>query len=335
MDAAEIALSAAADQTWDREGVPHAFGRLRRELFAAVAAHEDRDGHDAEAALATSLMQAERLLRSLTSRERATMQAPLDAFTHLARTFLDRHRATLAQRVGEDELARYIEAQARAQFEEEMKTWSRQNQPLIQAIRDGDDDTVHAPADPTANGTPATQTPTPAPAAELTDEAGQDTITSNSMPQGRWILGEDRPAPYDTDHEHDSATAAREALHAKRTQSLVDEADPQLQQEVAVLTAQARTDEQLLSNLPHHASSAAEVPQAPALWAWLEQRAQDMSPRLRRVLHSDVGPTGDLVGLFGTMQRTLRDAAPADAPAQLMPLPSAGTERPGRWKPWA
>ncbi|MET9110525.1 hypothetical protein, partial [Streptomyces zhihengii] len=128
------------------------------------------------------------------------------------------------------------------------------------------------------------------------------------------------------------STAAR---HAKRTQSLVDEADPQLQREVAVLTAQARTDEQLLSNLPHHASSAAAVPKAPALWAWLEQRAQDMSPRLRRVLHSDVGPTGDLVGLFGTMQRTLRDAAPADAPAQLMPLPSAGTELPGRWKPWA
>src|SRR5690606_1665777 len=127
------------------------------------------------------------------------------------------------------------------------------------------------------------------------------------------------------------STAAR---HAERTQSLVDEADPQLQQEVAALTAQARTDEQLLSTI-HHASSTAEVPQAPALWAWLEQREPDMSPRLRRVLHSDIGPTGDFVGLFGTMSRTLREAAPADAPAQLSPLPSAGTELPGRWQPWA
>src|SRR5690606_3122981 len=221
VDAAEIALSAAAYETWDRGAVPRAFDQLRRELFAAVAAHEDRDGHDTEAALTKSLMQAERLLRSLKGRDRATMQAPLNAFTGLARTFLDRHRATLAQRAGENDLARSIEAQARAQFEEEMKTWSQNNQPLIQAIRDGDDDTVCAltAADPTANDTPATQTPTPAPADELTDDAGQDTVTSDDpMSQARWILGEDRPAPYATDNEHESATAAREALHALHDQ---------------------------------------------------------------------------------------------------------------------
>ncbi|MFE1781109.1 helicase-related protein, partial [Streptomyces sp. NPDC059506] len=225
VDAAEIALSAAANQIWDREAVPHAFNQLRRELFAAVAAHEDRDGHDTEAALTKSLMQAERLLRSLKGRDRATMQAPLNHFTGLTRTFLDRHRATLNHLASENDLTRSIEARARAQFEEEMNTWSQNNQPLIQAIRDGDDDTVRtlAAADPTANGTPATQTATPTPAlaptGELAGEAGQDTATSDeAIPQDRWILGEDRPAPYATDNEHDSAARAREALHSLHDQ---------------------------------------------------------------------------------------------------------------------
>ncbi|MDF3303347.1 hypothetical protein, partial [Streptomyces tropicalis] len=125
------------------------------------------------------------------------------------------------------------------------------------------------------------------------------------------------------------------ASHAKRTQSLVDEADPHLKRELEALTAHARADHQLLSTIHYHASSTAEVPQAPALWAWLEQREQDMSPRLRRALHSDIGPTGDFVGLFGTMWQTLRDAAPADSAAPLAPLPAAGTDLPERWQPWA
>ncbi|MGY3243676.1 hypothetical protein ACVWYT_003125, partial [Streptomyces sp. TE4109] len=129
-----------------------------------------------------------------------------------------------------------------------------------------------------------------------------------------------------------NSTAAR---HAAFTLSLVDEADPQLQHEVAALTEQARADEQLLSTIRYSASSSATVPQAPALWAWLEQHKQDMSPRLRRALRSDIGPMGDLVGLFGTMWRALLDAAPAAAAPQLIPLPAAGTELPGVWQPWA
>ncbi|MGW6145462.1 hypothetical protein, partial [Streptomyces sp. NPDC055140] len=129
-----------------------------------------------------------------------------------------------------------------------------------------------------------------------------------------------------------NSTAAR---HANVTQSLVDEADPQLQHKVTALTEQARADEQLQSTVRYSASASAQVPQAPALWAWLEQREQDMSPRLRRALYSDIGPMGDLIGLFGTMWRTLLDAAPADAAPSLSPLPAAGTELPGIWQPWA
>ncbi|MDF3303334.1 hypothetical protein, partial [Streptomyces tropicalis] len=161
----------------------------------------------------------ERLLRSLKGRDRATMQGPLNAFTGLARTFLDRHRATLAQHDGENDLARSIEAQARAQFEEEMKTWRQNNQPLVQAIRDGDEDAVRTPsaADTSANAGPAPQTPTPAaaPVEERADEPAQDTGTSESPgAQEHWILGEDRPAPYATDNQHDTAAIARETLHA-------------------------------------------------------------------------------------------------------------------------
>ncbi|MEU1099302.1 hypothetical protein ABZ389_39660, partial [Streptomyces sp. NPDC005877] len=218
LEATEIDLSRAAGQTWDRENIPRAFTQLRHDLFQAVAAHEDRDGHDTETALTNSLNQAERLLRSLKGRDRATMQAPLSHFTRLARTFLDRHRATLAQHAGENDLARTIEAQARAQFEEFMATWSQNNQPLIQAIRDGDEDAVRtlAAADPTANAAPA---PAGDAAEERADEPAQNTGTSDgSATQERWILGEDRPAPYATDNEHDSAARAREALHALHDQ---------------------------------------------------------------------------------------------------------------------
>ncbi|MFV6051931.1 hypothetical protein ACNPQN_43375, partial [Streptomyces sp. NPDC056297] len=129
-----------------------------------------------------------------------------------------------------------------------------------------------------------------------------------------------------------NSTAAR---HAATTLSLVDEADPQLQHEVAALTEQARADQQLLSTIRYDASPSATVPQAPALWAWLEQREQDMSPRLRRALHSDIGPMGDLIGLFGTMWRTLLDGTPADTAGALSTLPAADTELPGVWQTWA
>ncbi|MEU9056546.1 hypothetical protein AB0D37_40195 [Streptomyces sp. NPDC048384] len=210
VDAAEIALSSAAGDTWARDAVPHAFTQLRRHLFEAVAAMNEGDFHDTESSLTQSLQQAERLLRTLRGGDRATMGPPLDTFANLTRTFLASHRATLAHTDAQDGLARTIEHAARAQFEEFMRTWSAQNTEVTQAVRDGaDDDTVRAKAIAArAPQPPAAQPPSGAPDA---DTATPDTATPtaaagpNSSVAGTEPT--DPPSPFRTDDDIAEALA--------------------------------------------------------------------------------------------------------------------------------
>ncbi|MFD0427663.1 hypothetical protein ACFQ60_03960 [Streptomyces zhihengii] len=109
-------------------------------LYAAIAAHKDHDFPDAEAALTGSLEEAELLLRTLKGRDRTPLQEPLHAFAELTREFLGRTRATLSLRDAENDIAHRVEAWSRAEMEMFIREWAANNQPIIEAIRRGDED---------------------------------------------------------------------------------------------------------------------------------------------------------------------------------------------------
>ncbi|MGW0562934.1 helicase-related protein [Streptomyces sp. NPDC003016] len=117
VDAAEGAVTRAADATWDREGMPGAVPLLRRALFAALNAHEDDDYEGAELGLIDARERAVGLLSTLEDSERGTMEEPLRNFLDAIDAYLPRHRATRAKWEAQDEQHRSIESQARAATE--------------------------------------------------------------------------------------------------------------------------------------------------------------------------------------------------------------------------
>ncbi|MEU9416043.1 UvrD-helicase domain-containing protein [Streptomyces sp. NPDC048272] len=164
VEAAEVTLLSASHEIWDRGNVPGAFDRLRHGLYAAIAAHEDREFRDAEASLTASLAEAERLLRTLRGLDRSTMQEPLRAFAGTTRDFLGRHRATVAQWDAEDSVAHHIDAQSRADMESFLREWAVNNQSFDQVDREKHDVralVVTASAEENTPTAPAPTTPTP------------------------------------------------------------------------------------------------------------------------------------------------------------------------------
>lgn len=122
--------------------------------------------------------------------------------------------------------------------------------------------------------------------------------------------------------------------HARRAQTLLHQAEPAFHQELARLTADALADDALLDQM-RHTSPIADLPYAPALWAWLSERTASMSEPLRRALESSITPSG-LTGPFGQMWQRLQEAAPPTTgkpqaladPDPGLPLPAAWDDRP-------
>lgn len=222
VEAAEITLTSASRQVWDLSAVPAAFARLRHKLYAAIAAHEDRNFHDAEASLAESLTEAERLLKTLKGRDRTIMQEPLRAFSDLAKDFLGRHRATLERREMEDGAAHRIEAESRADMEEFIREWAANNQELIAARDRGDEETFRA----LANAAGAEEASAPASDPELVPESapvaapqpargtpGQpEDVQAYPQPEETWEFGDDRAKPFGTT-EVDTPQSSADRLH--------------------------------------------------------------------------------------------------------------------------
>jgi N12 class adenine-specific DNA methylase len=121
VDVADTRLGSAASETWGSREMPDSIDRIRRGVMNAVAAMdpEENDFDGAERELAAAREQAIDLQGSLLRSEREAIEEPLRDLIGALDTFLARHQATRNQRQGEDDIARRIDEQARADFEDQ------------------------------------------------------------------------------------------------------------------------------------------------------------------------------------------------------------------------
>lgn len=121
VDAAEFQVRRAATRTWATDDTPGSVSLLGRAVLDALAAQEDNDHDEAEQRLVAARGHAIGLLATLEDDERGEMEGPLRDFLDTLDAYLARHRATRAKRQSEDGQRRDLEAEARAQFEEESR----------------------------------------------------------------------------------------------------------------------------------------------------------------------------------------------------------------------